>query len=158
MKHAMAIALSLVFLVTTTTAELITWSNASGGNWNVAANWNPTNVPDAVGEWAQIGVAGTYTVTLNMSPSFDWLDITNTAATLNLDSNTLTLLDVAGLTNSGTIVANSGAATIDGGITNNAGANVNVTYGQTLAVVAATHATAGTVTVHTQSSTRSNPV
>jgi hypothetical protein len=37
----------------------ITWTNASGGNWNLAANWSPNGVPGA-SDTANITTAGTY--------------------------------------------------------------------------------------------------
>lgn len=40
------------------------WNNASGGNWNTAANWTPNGIP-AVGDDVTIAMNGSYTVTLS---------------------------------------------------------------------------------------------
>jgi hypothetical protein len=45
-------------------AATITWTNTSGGNWSVAANWSPNQVP-GVADTALIETNGSYTVTLN---------------------------------------------------------------------------------------------
>src|SRR5215216_5403054 len=33
-------------------AGVVTWSNPAGGSWNLAGNWNPETVPNAVGDGA----------------------------------------------------------------------------------------------------------
>jgi hypothetical protein len=51
-------------------AATITWANTAGGNWSVAANWNPHQVPTNT-DTALITTPGTYTVTFdfNANPS-----------------------------------------------------------------------------------------
>src|SRR5260370_31746136 len=49
-------------------AATIAWTNTAGGTWNTAANWTPNQVPDA-GDDALITSNGTYTVTLDVSPT-----------------------------------------------------------------------------------------
>lgn len=44
----------------------VNWTNASGGNWSVGANWSNGSGPGA-GDTAVITLAGTYTVTVDMS-------------------------------------------------------------------------------------------
>src|SRR6516225_1455789 len=44
----------------------IAWTNTSGGNWSVAANWNPNQVP-GLADTAVIAAAGTYTVMFDAS-------------------------------------------------------------------------------------------
>ena len=44
----------------------IIWTNTTGGNWDLAANWNPNHVPVA-GDNAIITNAGTYTVNMLIS-------------------------------------------------------------------------------------------
>ncbi len=44
----------------------ITWTNTSGGNWSVAANWSPNQVPTNTDD-GLITNAGIYTVTLDVS-------------------------------------------------------------------------------------------
>src|SRR4051812_16395520 len=77
-------------------AQTINWNNSSGGNWNLATSWNPSNVPDTTGESAIINLAGTYAITLNASENILGLTIGNATATLDmLPGNTLTLNDTA---------------------------------------------------------------
>lgn len=84
-------------------ADLISWTNTAGGNWNVPANWNPNRVP-STNDTAVITSAGTYTVTLNTDPVIAGLvvgGITGTQ-TLATSGNTLTL------NGEGTVNANGG--------------------------------------------------
>lgn len=46
-------------------AERVVWINTNGGNWSVAANWSPNQVPGASDD-AVITNDGTYTVVLNV--------------------------------------------------------------------------------------------
>ena len=55
-------------MVTTACASAINWTNIAGGNWSVAANWSPNQVPGSADD-AVITNAGTYTVTLDTSPT-----------------------------------------------------------------------------------------
>ena len=55
----------------------ITWTNTSGGNWSVAANWSPNQVPANTNN-ALITTPGTYTVTLDLAPDF-FNTVTNAA-------------------------------------------------------------------------------
>ena len=57
----------------------ITWTNTSGGNWSVAANWSPNQVPTNTDN-VLITTPGTYTVTL---------DVVNSG--IGTNANTLTL-------------------------------------------------------------------
>ncbi len=110
----------------------ITWITSGGGNWNSTANWDPANVPDASGESALIpsSLATPFTIVLNTSPSLDAVNIQSTAATLNLNGSTLTLLTDAGLTNYGIVQGNAGLSVVIGKTTNQG--SVNVLVGQTL--------------------------
>src|SRR5664279_81919 len=49
-------------------ATTITWINTSGGNWSVAANWSPNQVPTNT-DTALITTPGTYTVTFDLANS-----------------------------------------------------------------------------------------
>ena len=55
----------------------ITWTNTSGGNWSVAANWSPNQVPANTND-VLITTPGTYTVTLDLAPNF-FNTVTNAA-------------------------------------------------------------------------------
>src|SRR5262245_48828760 len=68
------------------------WANAAGGNWNTPGNWD-TGVPGP-GDNAFITLSGTYTVTLDVSPSINSLTLGASTGTQTLSaggSRTLTL-------------------------------------------------------------------
>jgi len=105
----------------------IAWLNPVSGNWNDAGNWAGGNVPDTVGEIADISVAGTYVVELNLSPTIGGLTLTNPLATLNVQNGRTLSIGGPSFTNDGLILINStagasatalrtsvAAATIDG--------------------------------------------
>lgn len=73
-------------------ADLINWTNTAGGNWNVAANWSPSQVP-STNDTALITNAGNYTVTLNTDPTIAGLILGGISGTQTLatSGNTLTL-------------------------------------------------------------------
>jgi len=90
MRALINIALCLAAL--SAPAATINWTNTSNGNWSVAANWNPNQVP-STNDTAVITNAGSYTVTLNLDPTLAGLVIgggigTQTVATAG---NVLTL-------------------------------------------------------------------
>src|ERR1019366_6496748 len=62
--------LSLLTLGSLARGATITWTNTSGGNWSVASNWNPNQVPTN-SDTALITAPGTYTVKFdfNANPS-----------------------------------------------------------------------------------------
>ena len=126
-----AAALAVGCSVLTASAATITWTNTSGGNWSVAANWNPNQVPSPSDD-VLITVGGTYTVTADLSANVNSLTLggssgqqtLNTALnTLELNNNSMVLahgtLDWAGgnLISSGSLtVASGGVLNIDGPI------------------------------------------
>ncbi len=63
-----ALACCLFIVALTSRADLITWTNTSGGSWNSAANWSPNQVP-ADTDVAAITSPGTYVLTLNANPT-----------------------------------------------------------------------------------------
>ena len=73
-------------------AAPITWTNTSGGSWNVAANWSPNSVPGASDD-VFITSNGTYTVTMDVSPTISRLTLGGISGqqTLTNTSQTLTL-------------------------------------------------------------------
>ncbi len=73
-------------------AATITWTNLNGGNWSLAANWNPNQVPGA-SDTAQITTSGTYTVTNSGNASVSVLTLGGASGTqtLNLSSGVFTL-------------------------------------------------------------------
>jgi hypothetical protein len=103
-----------------TIAQAQAWANAVSGQWTVASNWNPANVPDTQTEFATLGLGAPYTVTINASESIAirGLTISNTAAVLQLagpSTSADTALRVYGdsVGNNGTILLTAGAGTGD---------------------------------------------
>jgi hypothetical protein len=71
----------------------IAWANPSGGNWSTPANWNLNRVPEP-SDIVDISIAGTFTVTLDVSPTVAGLEIGTGATgtkTLQVSNRTLTL-------------------------------------------------------------------
>ena len=96
-----------------TRAVDIAWTNISGGVWSAAANWSPNNVPGA-SDNAYITNAGTYTVTLDTSPTLAALRIGGNSGTQTLANPSQTLtLNGPGLLETNTIFNLSGG-TLDG--------------------------------------------
>ena len=62
-----AIIITLCLATLSAPAAVIQWTNTSNGNWSVAANWHPNQVP-STNDTAVITNAGTYTVALNLTP------------------------------------------------------------------------------------------
>jgi subtilase family serine protease len=93
----------------------LTWTNSNGGNWNVAANWSPNQVPGAADD-AYITNNGSYTVTLNASATVGSLTLGGTSGTQTLvaNANTLTL-------NGASAVGSNGAFNLGGGTLSGAG-------------------------------------
>src|ERR1700679_3099730 len=71
------------------TATTFTWSNASGGDWTVPANWSPSSFPNGPTAVAIIGVPGSYTVSLSGADpaiTVSALSITDTSADLSIST------------------------------------------------------------------------
>ncbi len=62
---AAASVLGLLALVGTAHGQVRAWANPVNGNWSVAANWMPMDVPNTLGESALLGLSGAYAVTLD---------------------------------------------------------------------------------------------
>src|ERR1039457_2346957 len=86
------IVLALLAIASVTHATTITWTNTAGGNWSVAANWSPNQVPGA-SDTAQITTSGTYAVTNSGTASASVLTLGSASGTqtLNLSSGTFTV-------------------------------------------------------------------
>jgi hypothetical protein len=104
----------------------MTWSNnpVSAG-WNEVLNWVPPagqlpSVPDTPDEAAYIRNYGGIptTITLDISPTIDYLDLENPQATLHLSGRTLSLVGPGASLNAGLIVADPGLNTISGSFWN----------------------------------------
>ena len=72
-------------------AELC-WTNATGGNWSVAGNWNPNQVPGGA-DHAYLTNNGSYTVTVSANTAVNLLTLGGDTGTqtLELSGGTLTL-------------------------------------------------------------------
>ncbi|HYG25182.1 MAG TPA: immunoglobulin domain-containing protein [Verrucomicrobiae bacterium] len=94
----------------------VVWTNAAGGNWSAAANWNPNQVPTGA-DAAWITNSGSYTVTVSANASVDALTLGS-----SLSTGTRTL-QVAGGTLSVTngSCASNGLILISGGALQAAG-------------------------------------
>jgi hypothetical protein len=79
--------LSLLLPLVPARAATSVWTNTAGGNWSVTNNWSPNNVP-AAGDTVFITNAGTYTVTVDASPTL-------AALTMGADSGTQILAQAA---------------------------------------------------------------
>jgi hypothetical protein len=77
------------------------------GNWNVASNWSPTNVPDNTGETATIAALGAYTVTVPAATSVGALAISNSTALLNINTGINMGMGGGGLANDSTVTLNA---------------------------------------------------
>ena len=86
------------------------WSNSVGGNWNLATNWSPADVPNSIAESASLPNLGTpYTVSLDTSVNILGCGLHSSAALNVLEGRSLTI-DTGGILNNGVIVVNSGGS------------------------------------------------
>ena len=111
-----------VFLVCTTAhAADIVWTNVAGGNWSVAANWSPNQVP-GTNDTAWITNNGTYAVTLDANVTLNGLALGGDSGTQTFShaNYTLTLNGPGSSSPQGIyafasgILAGSGALTLNG--------------------------------------------
>ncbi len=119
LRHLLLALLSCVALPLAARAATITWTNAAGGNWNVPGNWSPAQVPVA-GDDVVITLAGTYTVTVNVSPSVNSLTLgaASGVQTLSMTSQTLTLAAASSVGANGRLSLLNGTVNGAGTLTN----------------------------------------
>jgi hypothetical protein len=102
-------------------ATNIVWTNTAGGNWSVAANWSPNQVPDA-SDTAIITTDGDYTVTLDISAAVNGLVLGTTSGsstqTFLVDGQTFTLGGQAAVNSGGQFHLSGGPITFSGILTN----------------------------------------
>src|SRR5216684_3615942 len=95
----------------------IAWNNGAGGDWNVAANWNPSQVPGSPDK--AILTLGA-TVTVNSNTTVGSLDFGNGSLT---GSGVLTLTGVLNWTggtmngSGSTVISNGGSLVLSGSST-----------------------------------------
>lgn len=148
-KSPVSISLLLLgWLVTSSVspAAVITWTNLSGGNWNVAANWSTNQVP-STNDIAIITNAGTYTVTLNVSPTLAGLVLGGPSGTqvLAQAGNTLTLNGPGSLGPNGRYNWSGGTLGGAGGLAVATGGQVNLS-GNTTKTLSGSLTNAGMLT------------
>ena len=97
-------------------AATVVWNNTAGGNWSVATNWLPNTVPGP-NDSALVTNPGTYTVTLDVSPTVGSLTLGGASGTqqLLMNGHTLSLNGAFTINANGSYSLNSGALV---GITN----------------------------------------
>ena len=105
-------------LAAVASADTINWTNVAGGNWNVATNWSPNQVPTS-SDNAIITNAGAYTVTLDTSPTVGALTLGGGSGqqTLATAGYTLTLSSNSVVNANGILALNGGTLDDNGGMT-----------------------------------------
>jgi hypothetical protein len=109
----LAILAAALILARPVRAADIVWTNLAGGNWSVAANWNPNQVPGA-GDTAYLTNSGTYAVTNNGTRTIGGLVVGGDSGTQTLaqvGSYTLTLNGAGRLGANGRFLLNLGTFT-----------------------------------------------
>jgi hypothetical protein len=94
----------------------INWLSPADGDWTVAANWSPANVPNTPSEAAVLGLAGMYTVALNSNITIGGLAITNPDAVLEMNNSNLTI-GGSGFVNDGAYVMNINGSNFNANLT-----------------------------------------
>jgi hypothetical protein len=99
-------------------ATTASWTNSSGGNWNVAGNWSTGQVPSS-SDTVVITLSGTYTVTLNTNATVAALVIGGSTGvqTLLMSSKTLTINGASTIYGNGIIDASSSTINGSGSLT-----------------------------------------
>ncbi|HEY3853394.1 MAG TPA: hypothetical protein VGO67_03260, partial [Verrucomicrobiae bacterium] len=99
-------------------AATITWTNTAGGNWSVAANWNPNQVPGA-SDTALITTPGTYSITNSATASVSVLTLGGASGTqtLHLSSGTFTIASASTGNAQGILNLNGGTLSGAGSLT-----------------------------------------
>ena len=108
----------LAVLVLPSRATSITWTNTNGGSWSAAANWSPNTVPGPSDD-VLIRTAGTYSVTLDASPTINSLTLGGAGGwqTLATSGNTLILNSASVVNTNGIVSLDSGSLGGSGGLT-----------------------------------------
>jgi YVTN family beta-propeller protein len=76
---------SAIFNAALAVGAQVFWTNPAGGAWSTGANWS-TGVPPGPLDTAVIALAGTYTVTLDVSPTIRGLVLGGATGTQSLDA------------------------------------------------------------------------
>lgn len=117
MKNTAAIFLSLLVFLNLTgaiRAATLVWTNPNGGDWNLAANWTPAQVP-AAGDDVIIANGGTYLVTNISSITLGSLELGGTNGVQTLTVNSLTFTNSSIINSNG--VLNWGGGDLESSLT-----------------------------------------
>ena len=97
----------------------VDWINASGGTWNTASNWSTGAVPTSSTDEVFIVLGGTYTVTLDTSPTIASLNLGGSSGPqiLSMNGGTLTLNGASTINASGQFTQTGGTFTGAGNLT-----------------------------------------
>jgi len=89
-------ALAFVLLTGVASGADLVWTNLAGGNWNLAANWSPNQVP-AAADNAFITNSGTYVVASSANNTINSLTLGGESGTqtLSISGGTLTLTNTS---------------------------------------------------------------
>ncbi len=112
----------------------LTWTNSAGGDWNVAANWTPNQVPLS-GDSVIITNGGTYGITNSLSATLGNLILGGTNGTQTLTISSLTLTNIGLVSSNGVLNWNGG--TIDVALTVAQGGGLNLTNNATYSIYGA---------------------
>ena len=111
--------LAILLLASLGRCTTFVWTNTVGGVWGSSSNWNPNGIPGS-SDNAIITNAGTYTVTLNISPSVGSLTLGGSSGRQTLVTGGYTLtLAAASAVNANGVLALSGDLNDNGGLTVN---------------------------------------
>jgi fibronectin-binding autotransporter adhesin len=125
-------ALALLALGHLAHCATITWNNPAGGNWSVAANWSPNQVPTNT-DTALITTPGTYTVNLDVPGVVTNLTLGAGGGAAGLQtlvaSNLLTVSSLLLVTNGGVLNVSGAYAEFTGGTVEANGGVINLAAG-----------------------------
>lgn len=139
-------------LIQVGSADVFYYMSPIGGSWTSAHDWTPTGYPVNPGERAVVPVLGgnPYTLTMNVTPTLDSLQLLDSRTSLDLAGRTLTLLDDGvGLDNAAAIYS-GGAARIVGFVRNAATGTISASWGTVLTIDSARVQNDGAVRVNAE--------
>ncbi len=108
------LALTALAAALPASAATLTWKSPVSGNWGTATNWSAGRVP-AAGDVVQIAVAGTYTVTVDVSAAVASVTVGGASG-----AQTLRISQSLALSSASTVGA-KGVLALDGGTLSGAG-------------------------------------
>ena len=93
-------------------AATLVWTNVAGGNWSVAANWEPHQVPGA-GDDVMLTTPGGYTVTGDVAATVRGVTLANAGLTFQVLTN-VTVTVTNGLNFSAGVISGPGGLNLGG--------------------------------------------